>query len=380
MKAVRINKGKEEEGTRVYEEEKIMTKKVLAINPGSTSTKIALYSDKEKILSETLDHPIEEIEKYESVQDQFQMRKEAILLILKKKNFDINELSAVVGRGGLLPPVKSGAYRVNELMLNRLKNNPLAEHASNLGALIAYEIAKNINVPSYIYDSVAVDELIDIARISGMPEIPRASFSHALNSRAMAFKVAENYKKEYKSMNFIVAHLGGGISLTLHEKGRMIDIISDDEGPFSPERSGRVPCKKLIDLCYSGKYDKKTMQKKLRGKGGLSAYLNTIDARKVEKMIKEGNEEAKKVYEAMAYQVSKGIGELATVVEGKVDAIVITGGIAYSKMITNWIKKRVEFIAPVEIMAGEKELESLAYGTLRVLNGEEKAREYTEHI
>lgn len=355
-----------------------MSKKILAINPGSTSTKLALYEDEKKLLSQTIDHPVEEIEKYEKVQDQFGMRKDAILAILEENNFDINELSAVVGRGGILPPVKSGAYEVNEVMVDRLKNKPLLEHASNLGALISYEIAKSLNIPSYIYDSVAVDEMIDIARLSGMPEIPRASFSHALNARAMAFKVAQKYNKEYKDMNFVVAHLGGGISVSVHEKGRMVDIVSDDEGTFSPERAGRVPCKKLIDLCYSGKYDKKTMHKKLRGKGGINAYLNTLDAREVEKMIEQGNDEAKKVYEAMAYQIAKSIGELATVVDGKVDAIVITGGIAYSKILTEWITKRVEFIAPIEIMAGENELESLAYGALRVLNGEEEAREYTE--
>lgn len=355
-----------------------MSYKILAINPGSTSTKLALYEDEIKILSETLDHPVDEIEKYERVQDQFEMRKEAVITFLSDNNFDIKELSAVVGRGGLLPPVQSGAYEVNEVMVDRLKNNPVVEHASNLGALIAYEIAKPLNILACIYDSVAVDEMSDIARISGMPDIPRVSFSHALNSRAMAMKVAKKYKREYKDMNFIVAHLGGGISLSAHRKGKMVDIISDDEGPFSPERAGRVPCKKLIDLCYSGKYDKRTMHKKLRGKGGISAYLNTLDAREVEKMIEDGNEEAKLVYEAMAYQIAKGIGDLATVVEGDVDAIVITGGIAYSNMMTSWIERRVKFIAPVEIMPGENELESLALGALRVIKGEEKARNYEE--
>lgn len=263
-------------------------------------------------------------------------------------------------------------------MVDRLSNNPVVEHASNLGALISYELAKPLGIPAFIYDSVAVDELQDIARISGMPAIARASMSHALNSRAMAHKVAEKQGKSYKDMNFIVAHLGGGISLSAHEKGRMIDIVSDDEGPFSPERAGRVPCNKLIDLCYSGDYDKKTMKKMLRGKGGIGAYLGTLDAREVEKMIAEGNEEAALVYEAMAYQIAKGIGEMATVLKGQVDAVVITGGIAYSKMMTSWISDRVRFIGPVEIMAGENELESLAYGTMRVLKGEEEALEYIE--
>ena len=351
---------------------------ILAINPGSTSTKIALYEDEKEVFTKTLEHPVEELEKYDNTQDQYEMRKDAVLAFLKEKNFDIKNLSAVVGRGGMLPPVKSGAYVVNELMLDTLKNRPVMEHASNLGAPIAYEIAKAAGVNAYIYDSVRTDELIDIARISGMPDIPRTSTSHVLNSRAMAIKAAKKYGKRYDEENIVVAHLGGGISLSVHEKGRIVDIISDDEGPFSPERAGRVPCRDLIELCYSGKYDKRTMHKKLRGNGGLKAYLGTTDAREVEKMIEAGDENAKLIYEAMAYQIAKGIGELATVVEGKVDAIILTGGIAYSNMLTSWIKKRVEFIAPVEIMPGENEMESLAYGILRVLRGEEKAREYTE--
>jgi len=352
--------------------------KILAINPGSTSTKIALYEDEQEVLVKTLDHPAEEIEKYDKVFEQFQMRKDVVLSFLKDNGYDVNNLDAVVGRGGMLPPVKAGAYKVNKLMVDRLKNNPVQEHASNLGALIAYEIAGSIGKEAYIYDSVKVDELKPVARISGMPAIPRMSTSHVLNSRAMAIKVAKKYNKKYTDMNFVIAHMGGGVSLSVYEKGNLSDIISDDEGPFSPERSGRVHCKVLVDLCFSGKYDKKTIGKMLSGNGGLKAYLGTVDAREVEKMIKEGNEEAKLVYEAMAYQIAKGIGELSTVVKGKVDAIILTGGIAYSKMMTDMIKERVEFIAPVEIMAGENEMESLALGTLRVLRNEEEAREYTE--
>lgn len=357
-----------------------MSYKILAINPGSTSTKIALYENDKEIFCKTLDHPAEEVEKYNKVADQFDMRKEIVLSFLKENGYEVTELSAVVGRGGMVPSVKSGAYKVNELMADRLKNNPVIEHASNLGALIAYEIVNSIGVSAYIYDSVRVDELKDIARISGMPEIPRTSTSHALNSRAMAMKVAKKYGKKYSDMNFVVAHLGGGISVSVHEKGRMVDILADDEGPFSPERAGKIPCNSLIELCYSGKYDKNTMKKKLRGNGGLKAYLNTVDVREVLKMLENGDENAKLILEAMTYQVAKGIGELSTVVEGKVDAIVITGGIAYSDVITSLIKKRVEFIAPVEVMPGENEMESLALGTLRVLNGEEEAKEYTEDI
>jgi len=355
-----------------------MSYKILAINPGSTSTKISLYEDEQEVFTKKLDHPLEQIEKFDNVEDQLNMRKDLVMAFLKEKNFDINELSAVVARGGMLPPVKTGAYIINELMVDRVENRPIMEHASNLAAPIAYGIAKKVGIPSYIYDCVMADELPDIARISGMPDIPRTSSSHVLNTRAMAIKAANNRGMKYEKMNIIVAHLGGGISINVHEKGRIIDLVSDDEGPFSPERAGRVPCRDLINLCYSGKFDKKTMQRKLRGNGGLRAYLNTIDAREVEQMIEEGNEEAKLVYEAMAYQIAKGIGELATVIEGNVDAIILTGGIAYSKMLTDWIVKRVKFIAPVEILAGENEMESLAFGALRVLRGEESARQYIE--
>lgn len=348
--------------------------KILAINPGSTSTKIALYEDTKELFKKNIEHSSEEISKYKNITDQYEMRYEAIMNLLKEMNFDINELSAVVGRGGPLPPVKSGAYRVNESMVERLAKNPVIEHASNLGAIIANVISKPLNIPAFIYDSIAVDELQDIARISGMADIERESLVHTLNMRAVAIKMAQKLGKAYEDCNLIVAHLGGGISLSIHNKGKMVDIISDEEGPFSPERSGRVPCKRLIEMCYIN--DKNTMKKKLRGNGGLVSYLGTNSALEVEKRIANGDKEAKLVYEAMAYQVAKGIGELATVVDGDVDAVIVTGGIAYSKMITEWITKRVKFIAPVEIVPGENELEALAFGALRVLKGEEKAHEY----
>lgn len=355
-----------------------MNFKILAINPGSTSTKIALYENEKEVFCKVLDHPIAELEKYSGIQDQFAMRKNVVLAFLKESGYEISKLNAVVGRGGMVPSIKSGAYKVNELMIDRLENHPIFEHASNLGAQIAYAIATSVGIDAYIYDSVRTDELNEIARISGTPDIPRTSTSHVLNSRAMAMKVAKKYGKPFTDMTFVVAHLGGGISVNVIDKGLMVDMIADDEGPFSPERAGKVPCTALINLCYSGKFDKPTMSKKLRGNGGLKAYLNTVDAREVETMINNGDEHAKLIYEAMAYQVAKGIGELATVVSGKVDAIVITGGIAYSKMMTEWIKNRVEFIAPVEIMPGENEMESLAFGTLRVLKGEEDVNEYSE--
>lgn len=355
-----------------------MSYKILAINPGSTSTKLALYEDENKVLDHTLEHLAEELSKFDKVIDQFEYRKDSILEFLHGKGVNIGELSAVVGRGGMLPPVEAGAYEINEKMLEHLRNKPVVEHASNLGAIIAYEIAKPYNILCYIYDPVTVDQLEDIARITGIPEVKRISFNHVLNSRATAMKVAQNLGIKYKDANFIVVHIGGGISICIHRRGRMIDMIADDEGPFSPERAGRIPGKELINICFSGKYDKREVIRKMRGNAGLKAHLGTHDAREVEKMIAEGNKKAKTIYEAMGYQIAKGIGEMATVVKGKVDAIILTGGLAYSNMMMDMIKERVEFIAPVEIMPGENEMEALAFGALRVLRGQEQAREYGE--
>jgi len=350
--------------------------KVLAVNPGSTSTKIAVYDNEQEIFKKTIEHPAEKIDGFHRIIDQFSMREEEIINVLAENGINVREFAAVVGRGGLLPPLKSGAYIVNDRMIETLRSDAISDHASNLGALIAHKIAGEAGIPAYIYDPVSVDELADIARLSGLKEIPRKSFSHVLNSRAMAMKASVNNGKKYSESNIIVAHLGGGITLSVHQKGRMVDIMDDDEGPFSPERSGRVSCKGLVELCYSGKYDKREVLKKLRGTGGLKDYLNTHDAQEVERMIDQGSESARLVYEAMAYQIAKGIGELSTVVKGEVDVIVITGGLAYSKKLTGWIRDRVAFIAPVEIMPGENELESLAHGALRVLKNEEDAREY----
>ncbi len=357
-----------------------MNYRILAINPGSTSTKIAVYDNEKQLLVKAINHKIEDLEVYERIQDQFEMRKNEVLKYLKENDIDLNSINAIVGRGGLLPPVKSGAYLVNEEMIDRLVNRPILEHASNLGAIIAYEISKPLGINAYIYDSVSVDELTDVARLSGIKDMDRDCLSHALNSRAMAIKYAKNNNKKYEELNLIVAHLGGGISLSIHEKGKMVDIVSDDEGPFSPERSGRVPCKKLIDRCFSGNYTHREMLKTIRGKGGISSYLGTIDVRKVEEMINEGNENAKLVHDAMTYQIAKGIGELATVVCGNVDAIILTGGMAYSKLITDNIKKRVEFISEVCVIPGENELEALSLGILRVLRKEEDAKTYSENI
>ena len=355
-----------------------MTYRILAINPGSTSTKFAVYDGETQILSKSLNHSVEELSKFHNIIDQFEMRKREVENTLKENNIELRSINAVVGRCGGLPPVKSGAYIINDEMIDRLIHRPTLDHASNLGAMISYAIANEIGVNSYIYDPVSVDESEDIAKVSGLKGLDRVCLTHALNTRAMAIKYAKMNNKNYKDLNLIVAHLGGGISLNVHEKGKMVDFVTDEEGPFSPERAGRLPSKMLVDLCHSGKYSYKEMVKNMRGKGGIVSYLDTVDAREVEERIANGDEYAKLIYDALALQVAKAIGELSTVVNGDVDAIIITGGIAYSKYMTKSISKRVKFIAPVEILPGENELEALAFGALRVMEGEEKATIYKE--
>lgn len=350
--------------------------KIVAINPGSTSTKVALYENEKEVLKNTIEHSNEELAKYDRVADQYEMRKEAVLNLLKDANVDVNELSAIVGRGGNLPPVKSGVYVVNELMVDRLLHRPMLEHPANLGAAIAYEIAKPLGIPAYINDAVAVDELQDIARISGHPRLPRRSRMHILNMRAAARKYGEKVGKRVEDLSLIVAHIGGGLTTSVIEKGKIIDYVSDDEGAFSPERSGRLSITDMINFIFDNGYDRNTMIKMIRRESGLIGHLGTNKATEVEERIKNGDQKAELVYKAMAYQIAKEIGELATVLKGKVDCIIITGGIAYSKMMTEWICERVSFIGPIEIMPGENELESLALGGLRVLTGQEEAHEY----
>lgn len=351
---------------------------ILAINTGSTSTKIAVYEADKLVFVENIVHTSEALKPFGHVLEQLDLRQDLVKSLLNEKGVDTKDLALIVGRGGLLPPVKAGAYKVNQTMINRLKSDTIPEHASNLSAIIAYKIAEPLGLDALIYDSVAVDELTDIARLSGSPLVPRKSFSHTLNSRAMAYEYAQSIQKKYSDLNLIIAHLGGGISVNAHLKGQMIDIIADDEGPFSPERAGRVPCNDLIELCFSGKYSKSEIKKSMRGKGGIMAYLGTTDAKIVGGRAEQGDQEAILVFEAMAYQVAKGIGEMATVLKGDVDAIILTGGIAYSKYLTEMIRSRVEFIGKVLVMPGENEMDALASGAYRVLTGEENAREYIE--
>lgn len=351
---------------------------VLTINPGSTSTKIGLFVNEKEQWVNNIEHSEQELASYETISEQQEFRKERVLKALEEKGQSKDKLSAVVGRGGMLPPVEAGGYLINECLIQRLQQSRVGFHASNLGAIIADAIAKPLGIPAYIYDAVSSDEMYEIAHITGIPEVYRQSFCHVLNAKATCRKVAVMRGKRYQDMNFLVGHLGGGISISAHQKGRIVDVITDDAGPFSPERSGSIPLRTIVNMCYSQKYGHKEMMLKLRGMGGLKAHLGVHDCRKIEEMINSGDAHAKKIYEAFAYQISKGIGELAPVLKGEVDAVVLTGGVAYSQMVANWVKERVSFIADVEVIPGENELESLALGALRILRGEESAHEYVE--
>ncbi len=354
---------------------------ILAINPGSTSTKVAIFNGEENVIQKNLDHSPEELEKFVKVSDQFEYRKNIILNWIKEEGYETLQLKAVVGRGGLLKSMPGGTYLVTDPMIEDLKIGVQGEHASNLGGIIAKSIADVAGVEAYIVDPVAVDEFEDIARISGIVEIQRKSLVHALNVKAVAHKVANDMKRNLSDLNLVMAHLGGGITIAPFKQGKIIDANNANEmGPFSPERTGGLPVGDLVKLCFSGKYTLAEMKKKISGKGGLVAYLGTNDAREVEKMIGNGDKRAKLVYEAMAYQISKEIGAVSTVLKGKVDAIVLTGGMAYSKILTEYIKECVEFIAPVIVQAGEDEMWALNEGVNRVFSGQEKAKIYEVEV
>ncbi|AOY75268.1 butyrate kinase [Clostridium formicaceticum] len=352
--------------------------KILAINPGATSTKIAVYEEDQLLFKKTIEHSIESLKQFPKLFDQYQYRLDLILRILEKENTQLKTLTAIVGRGGLLKPLAGGTYRVNEKMIEDLKVADQGEHASNLGAVIAANLGNQLNIPAFIVDPVSVDEMEPVARISGLADLRRISLSHALNMKAVARKIAKEIGKNYEEVNFIVVHLGSGVSVTPHKKGKMIDVNNAKaEGPFSPDRCGGLPADQLVKLCFSGRYTYDELREKLMNKGGLYSYFGTTDLRQVEAMATNGDLQADIVLEALAYQVAKEIGAMATVLMGQVDRIILTGGIAYSKRIVADITKRVKFIAPVVVVAGEEELESLALGALRVMRGEEVAAQYS---
>lgn len=358
--------------------------RVLTINPGSTSTKVALYEDEHPLFVETIPHSAEEIAAFPHIADQYAFRRDAVLSLLDEHGIKLGSLDAVVGRGGILRPIPSGTYRVNEKMLDELRHPQEREHASNLGAIIADDVARRAGIPAFIVDPVCVDEFDDVARISGLPEIERRSLSHALNLKVAARRAAGELGKRYDGAasltgaNLVIVHLGGGISVTAHRRGRMVDVNQalDGTGPFAPERAGGLPVGDVVRMCYSGNYTYEEMIKKIAGRGGLVAHLGTNDARQVERRIEAGDEHARLIYEAMAYQIAKEIGLMATVLKGDVDAIVLTGGLARSDMLVDWIVERVEWIAPVMVYPGQDEMLAMVQGALRVLRGEEEARDY----
>ncbi|MGB2806041.1 MAG: butyrate kinase [Candidatus Zixiibacteriota bacterium] len=352
--------------------------RILSINPGATSTRVALYLNENPLKVEVIRHSTEDLSSFKGTLDQLDYRKELVLRFLEENEVKVAGLAAVVGRGGPFKPLESGTYGVNDKMLSDIKSgNVQADHPSNLGALIAHEIVKGTGVPSFIVDPVSVDEFIPEARISGLPQIKRKSLSHALNMKMAARKAAKKLGKKYEELNLVIVHLGSGISVSAHRRGRMIDVNNaNDMGPFSPQRVGALPVTGLAKLCFSGEYTLKEMIELLTKKGGLLAHLGTDNVEEVERRVDGGDQEAKLVYDAMVYQISKEIGAMATTLQAKVDAVLLTGGIANSERLTDSITQKVEFLGPVLVFPGEDEMEALTLGGLRVVSGEEGAKEY----
>lgn len=352
---------------------------ILAIDPGSTSTKVALYAGEKPLLVRTLRHAEETMAAFKGKRliDQRDFRRRAIQAELEKEGFGVTDLAAAVGRGGLLKPLASGTYRVTPRMLDDLRTAERGEHAANLGAFLAQDLAEQANAPAFVVDPVSVDEWPPRARLSGLAELPRHCLSHALNAKAVAKHFARAKHRRYEDLRLIVAHLGSGVSISAHESGRMVDVNnSREEGPFSAERAGTVPTLMLADLCFSGKHTRQEIERMLFREGGLYSYLGTRDLAEVERRIAAHDEKAAPVWEAMIYQIAKEIGAMAAALEGRVDAVLITGGMAHSDQLVNTLRGRVEWIAPVRVYPGEDELQALVDGTLRVLRGEETPREY----
>ena len=351
---------------------------MLVINPGSTSTKIAVYDNKTEVLNQTIRHDSEQIDKFENVIDQYGLRVETIEKILATKNIDISKFDVIVGRGGMLKPIPGGVWGINKLMLEDLRKAERGEHASNLGAVIAQDIANKIGVKAYIVDPVVVDELDDVARFSGIPEIERTSVFHALNQKASARKLADQLGKKYEDINLIITHMGGGVTVGAHKRGRVVDVTNGvyGEGPFSPERSGALPPEQVIKMCFSGKYTQAELIKKVHGKGGMAAYLGTADCRIVEEEARNGNKKCQQVIDAMAYQIAKEIGSMAVVLDGNIDGIVLTGGLAFYTELMDKISAKIKFIGKVYVIPGENEMSALRDGVLMALEGRIPMHEY----
>jgi butyrate kinase len=353
---------------------------VLAINPGSTSTKIAVFENTNPLFIQTIRHSKEELDKFNRITDQFTFRKNLILNQLENDEINLNSIHVVMGRGGLLKPVESGVFGVNKKMVDDLQSCRYGEHASNLGGLIAYDIARSLpNASAYIVNPVVVDELDELARLSGHPKLPRRSIFHALNQKAVARQHAKSILRKYEDLNLIVVHLGGGITVGAHKKGRVVDVNQglDGDGPFSPERSGTLPVGDLVRLCFSGEYNQAQVMKMIKGEGGLVAYLGTNSALEVENRAAAGDKFAKLVYDAMAYQVAKEVGAMSSVLKFEVDGILITGGIAHDKYFTNQVISYCHRIAPIHVIPGEDEMKALAMNGFRVLNGDAEIKIYS---
>jgi len=352
---------------------------ILVINPGSTSTKMAVYDDAKPIHLRSIAHDAEDLKQFNEAIDQFEFRKNLVLDELKKVGIPL-KFDAVIGRGGLVKPVEGGVYEINEKMIEETKSIPLHKHACNLGCMIAYDIAQQIpGCRSFIADPGVVDELNEYARISGSPLMNRICIWHALNQRAIARRYANEIGTTYDQLNLIICHLGGGISIAAHEHGRAVDANNalDGEGPFSPERAGSLPAADLIRLCFSGKYTEPQLLKRIAGQAGVTAHLGTNDMRLVEKRIMEGDKKAELIMNAMIYHVAKNIVAEGAVLCGKIDAILLTGGLARSEYIINRLRKRIEWLAPIHCYPGEDEMEALAQNALLVLQGKLEARQYT---
>ncbi|MEW9077493.1 butyrate kinase [Terrisporobacter glycolicus] len=351
--------------------------RILAINPGGTSTKISVFDDKNEILKKSIVHTRDDLKPYRKVFDEYEYRKILILDVLCKEKIELKSIDATVGRGGLMKPIEGGTYRVNDKMIDDLRNEVNGEHASNLGSVLAKNIGDEIGVPSFVVDPVSVDEFDEVSRITGISDIEKASWLHALNHKAVSRKIAEKLGGKYEDFNFIVAHLGSGISIVAHKNGKMIDGSGGRcDGPFSPERSGGLLAYPLVQLCYSGKYTKEEMVTKVSSTGGMYDYLGTKDMVEIQERIEAGDEKAKIIMDAFIYQIAKEISMYGASLYGKVDRIILTGGISYSQLVDEEVVKRVSYLAPVEIVPGEMEMEALVLGALRVLNGEEKVKIY----
>ena len=352
--------------------------KILVINPGSTSTKIACYDGDKEVWHESLSHDRDALRAFEHVCDQLDFRYDLLLKALADHGMTLKDFDAVAARGGPIAPLHSGAYEVTDEMEEVIRTHPLDQHASLLGALLANRIEHVAGVTSYIYDAVSVNEMLPVCRITGVPVLPRVALIHNLNMRAAALRLCREKGWSYREKTILVAHMGGGITVSLHRNGVVVDTVSDEDGPFAPERAGLLPVSFVLDMIERGDIDADGVRRLIKGSGGLVAHLGTNDSRKVEEMIAGGDENAKLVYEAMAVNVAKSLGRLAPVARGKVDAIILTGGIAYSKYFTGMIIPMVDWIAPVTVMPGENEMQSLAEDVLRVLRGEETARFYPD--